>query len=556
MKQRAELGKTKYQAALYLRLSKDDEHGQESSSIDTQRKLLQAYAAEQGFAVFDEYVDDGVSGTTFDRPGFQRMIRDIEKQRVNLVLTKDLSRLGRDYLQAGQYTEVYFPAKKVRYIAVNDGYDSDGLYADMVPFKHVLNEMYARDTSRKIRSAFTTHMKEGDFVGAFAPYGYRRDEHNRHRLEVDEQVEKIVREIFQKAAQGQSPTELAKALNARRIPPPLAYRRHQKGETAEECGTGWTASTLSKMLRNPVYLGHMVQGKTQKRSFKQAAIAIPREEWIVVEDTHEALVSNACFEQVGRRMKQRACPSNGVFHNLFSGLARCADCGRLMSAVGSRKKGASANLVCGGYKLYGKNACSNHFIDYDDLYQLVLTAIRQQVELCLNQRGVLEEAVRLRVQKMVTTDDGEKRKVAWQRRRQELARMTEQLYEDSAKGVLSVERRQTLVRRYEEEREALSARLKALQKQSPTRAEEVLAQKKEELASLYSLQKLTSEWLFYLIDRIEIGQGSYQSVDKEKVKQQTVRIFFRFRCATKEPKSEASHSASNSPCAWGLDAMR
>lgn len=278
-----------------MRLSKDDEGEGESASITTQRKMLRAYAAENHYYVYDEYVDDGISGTTFERPDFRRMIRDIENSKVNMVITKDLSRLGRDYILTGQYTEIYFPSKKVRYIAINDGYDSDSPYTDIAPFKNIINEMYARDISKKIRSSFMTHMEEGDFVSAFAPYGYMRDPVDKHHLVADEEPAEIVREIFGKAAKGILPVDISRELNRRQVPTPLEYRQKKKpSESTVDFGKrrGWTSSTITKMLHNIVYLGHMAQGKTTKISFKSGTtVKNPKEDWYVVKNTHEPLVS-------------------------------------------------------------------------------------------------------------------------------------------------------------------------------------------------------------------------------------------------------------------------
>ena len=209
-------GPEAYRAALYMRLSKDDEGAGESSSITNQRDMLTAYAGEHGYRICCEYVDDGYPGTSFDRPAFQRMLRDIEARRVNLVLTKDLSRLGRDYIQTGQYTEVYFPAKKVRYIAVNDGFDSESQYTDIAPFKHVVNEMYARDASKKIRSAFAAKMRGGSYIGNFAPYGYQKDPGDKNHLVPDGAAAAVVQKIFALAA---APTSVGRA------PPIQEYTR-------------------------------------------------------------------------------------------------------------------------------------------------------------------------------------------------------------------------------------------------------------------------------------------------------------------------------------------
>ena len=212
-----------YRAGLYMRLSKDDGVG-ESSSITTQRKILRAYAEEHGFSVYDEYMDDGWSGTNFERPEFKRMISDIEAGHINLVLTKDLSRLGRDYITAGQYTEIYFPSKGVRYIAINDGYDSDSPYTDIAPFKNVINEMYARDTSRKIRSAFSAKMQGGSYIGNFAPYGYQKDPGDKNHLVPDPVTAPIVQRLFRLAEAGTGLSEIARLLNGEGVVTPAVYR--------------------------------------------------------------------------------------------------------------------------------------------------------------------------------------------------------------------------------------------------------------------------------------------------------------------------------------------
>ncbi len=282
-------------AALYMRLSKEDGKS-ESRSISSQREILKNYAAEKGFLIFDEYIDDGFSGTNFERPAFKRMLSDIENGKIGIIITKDLSRLGRDYISAGQFTEIYFPSKGVRYIAVNDGYDSENGFSDLAPFKNLINEMYARDTSRKIRSAFSARMRKGDFVGAFAPFGYKRSSENRHKLVLDEKASQIVKFIFLNSAEGKRPIEIARKLDSDNVPTPLDFR---KG--IPKSGN-WSIATILKILHNPIYLGDMVQGKTSKISFKtKTSINLPEENWVVVHGTHEAIIDRETFEKVNRK---------------------------------------------------------------------------------------------------------------------------------------------------------------------------------------------------------------------------------------------------------------
>ena len=284
----------KYKAALYMRLSKEDGKT-ESRSIGSQRALLFDFCERKGFEIFDEYVDEGFSGTNFERPGFIRMIEDIEKGKVNLVIIKDLSRLGRDYIMTGKYTEIYFPAKGIRCISVSDGYDSEKNMSDIIPFRNILNEMYARDTSRKIKSAFFARMRKGDFVGAFAPFGYKRLENDRHKLIIDEPAAKTVRRIFYERAAGKSPKEIAKILDDEKIKTPLEYRKKVPKTLF------WSSTTVKKILKNRMYIGDMVQGKTEKISFRsKKSKNNPMEEWIVVEGTHEPIIDREMFFYINK----------------------------------------------------------------------------------------------------------------------------------------------------------------------------------------------------------------------------------------------------------------
>ena len=525
-----------YTAALYMRLSKDDDGAAESASIITQRKMLRSYAAEHGYVVFDEYVDDGWSGTNFDRPDFKRMIGDIEAKKVNLVITKDLSRLGRDYITAGQYTEIYFPSKGVRYIAIHDGYDSDSPYSDIAPFKNVINEMYARDTSKKIRSAFATKMQDGAYIAAFAPYGYQKDPVDKNHLVVDGQSGQVVKRIFRMAAEGAPPAEIARSLNERGIPPPAVYRcmTHDGLEvSAYSKRQEWTSATITKMLRNVVYLGHIAQGKTTKISFKShLTLSNPRDEWIVVENTHEALVDQETFDLVRRRTMARTCEKKGTFYNLFSGIAKCADCGRNMSTTGTRKKGSPANLTCGGYKLYGAEECSNHFIDYNVLYEIVQASLREQLAISREERAAVLENAQKKQPASAGRQERSKEISSIKKRLRELEGIIAKLYEDNGAGRLSDSRMNKLLSKYAQEAETLEQRLAALQNENAA-PEPSFQEAREKLDKLLrqitDVTELTPKLLFKLVDHIEIGQGHYERGEHGKVKHQTVKIFYRFQ---------------------------
>ena len=525
-----------YKAALYMRLSKDDDGTSESASIMTQRKMLRSYAADKGFQVFDEYVDDGWSGTNFDRPDFKRMIADIEAKKINLVITKDLSRLGRDYITTGQYTEIYYPSKGVRYIAINDGYDSDSPYTDIAPFKNVINEMYARDTSKKIRSAFTTKMRDGAYIAAFAPYGYQKDPADKNHLVVDTQSGEIVKQIFRLAANGALPIEIARTLNAQGTPSPAVYRcmTHEELDVNQYSQRQeWTSATITKMLRNVVYLGHTAQGKTTRVSFKShLTVSNPRDEWIVVENTHEALVDAETFDLVRRRSASRTCGKKGTFYNLFSGIAKCADCGKNMSATGTRKKGSPANLTCGGYKLYGADECSNHFIDYNVLYEIVLTSLKEQLCISRGERAAILDNAQKHPLFIVKQQDHRKELGSIKKRLRELEKIIGKLYEDNAAGRLNNARMNKLLPKYEQEAEALENRMDAIEmeKAAPVPLEQTSREKLDKLLCQFTdVTELTPKLLFKLIDHIEIGQGHYEKGAHGRVKHQTVKIFYRFQ---------------------------
>ncbi len=278
------------QAALYIRLSKEDG---DKESIVNQQLLLRRYAAEHGISVYNEYIDDGYSGTNFERPAFLRMINDMENGFVNLILLKDLSRLGRDYLTAGQYTEVWFPMHGIRCIAVLDGYDSARAAADLVPFRNLINEMYARDISRKIRSALRARMQNGDFIGARAPYGYRKSPADRHCLEPDGERAGVVTRIFREAADGEKPSGIAGRLTAEKIPSPS--------------GGSWTGHGIVRILHNPVYLGDSVQGKSEKLSFRmKSPVRVPAERQVRVEHTHTPLTDRDTFDSAQKYLQLRA----------------------------------------------------------------------------------------------------------------------------------------------------------------------------------------------------------------------------------------------------------
>lgn len=532
------LNPTEYIAGLYIRLSKDDDKEGESSSVSTQRKMIKAFAKENNFIIYDEYVDDGYSGTNFERPSFKKMIEDIENKKINLVITKDLSRLGRDYITAGKYTEIYFPSKSVRYIAINDGYDSESQYTDIAPFKNLINEMYARDTSKKIRSAFYTKMNEGNFISNFAPYGYKKDPQNKNHLIPDEESANIVKKIFNMAASGNPPVKIAQYLNYNQILTPSEYRCKKHPHLNIDNYSkhkNWTSSTISKMLKNQVYIGNTVQGKTSKISFKSnLKVNKPKEEWITVKNTHSPIIDKEIFDVVKSHALRRTCEKKDKFTNIFSGIAKCMDCGKNMSAVSSRRKGSQANLACGSYKIYGKKECTNHFIDYDELYNIVLKTIRKKTIVSQNDKKELY----LKFKSFKTEAKPDKYKLKLNNLKKELNnidKIIQSLYEDKINSIINSERFEKLLLKYESESENISRQIKNIsyilkntyeeQKNNDIKSYKTFL---NQLNKLRNIKKLNSEIILKLIDHIEIGQGLYTRVKNKKIKNQQIKIFFRF----------------------------
>ena len=349
---------TIYNTALYLRLSRDDELQGESGSIQTQRMMLRQYAAEHGLTVVDEYIDDGWSGTNFERPSFQRMIDDIEDGKINCVVTKDLSRLGRNYILTGQYTEIYFPSKGVRYIAINDNVDTINGESELAPFLNILNEMHARQTSKKVKAAMHTRFANGAHYGAYAPLGYVKDPDKKGHLLIDPETRWIVEKIFDLAVHGRGAASITRILVEEKVPTPgwLNYERYgtfaniYAGAPAEKA-YAWTIAQVKSILKEETYIGHSIHNKQSNISFKnKKKVRKPQEEWYRVENTHEAIISEEVFQKVQELIASRRRRQKNGTTQIFSGLVKCADCGwSLAYGVNSQNKNPYAHYHCSKY---------------------------------------------------------------------------------------------------------------------------------------------------------------------------------------------------------------
>lgn len=355
-----------YNAALYCRLSKDDDGKMgESSSIQTQRDILENYCRQQRLLIHDFYVDDGYSGLNSQRPGFERMLGDIDAGKINLVITKDLSRLGRDYIQTGYYTEIYFANKQVRYIAINDGFDSNLDSNDIAPFRHILNDMYARDLSRKVKSAKRQRMENGYYISAQTPYGYKVNPGNRNQLIIDEDAAEVVRRIYSLSLAGYSAREIALNLSEAQILTPGAYK-FKNGDTRferhvhQQAEAKWGRAIVQLILKDRVYMGDMENHKSEKVNYKlKKYVNVPKGQRIVVENTHEAIINRDDWNKVQQFVDARHKPPHNNFENLFRGVVYCLDCGCKLNMQSPMKNGKRYhNYRCQEHYLYPENARS------------------------------------------------------------------------------------------------------------------------------------------------------------------------------------------------------
>lgn len=374
-----------YKAGLYLRLSSDDEKQGESISIGTQRDILVDFCQQEGYQIYDTYIDDGYSGLNFSRPGFKRMIEDVEKGVINMVITKDLSRLGRDYIMTGYYSEIFFPAKGVRYIALADDYDSEKGHNDIAPFKNILNEMYARDISKKVKHAKHIRAKQGLFVGSQPPYGYQINPNKKGHLIIDPEPAKIVRLIYSLAQNGMGSNLIAAELKSRQILTPSVYK-YQHGDTKfgrfdmVENGSyyDWRPTTVGAILTDPVYTGQLVSLKTESTNCKTKQYSsVPPERRIVTPHAHEAIISEDTFAEIASIRAERGCRALTHRYNLFRGKLFCDCCGHgLIISKKQLKSGTVDMYLCMHHYNNPEECPKTHRIYHDMLYPYVLQQIR------------------------------------------------------------------------------------------------------------------------------------------------------------------------------------
>ena len=529
-----------YNVGIYCRLSNDDERDGESVSIENQKLLLQRYVREQGWNEIDVYVDDGYSGTNFQRPGVQRLIADAKAKRINVILVKDLSRFGRNYIEFGQYTDYLFPSIGCRFIALNNGIDTmrnDGS-TDVMCFLNLFNEFYSRDTSKKVKAVKKACAENGKFMGIHPPYGYKRDPLDKHHFIIDEETAPLVRRMFAMRASGTPFRKIATTLNDEGIQPPgeLYYQRQGRSDP-RRVNHLWNESTVKVMLRNEAYIGNMVQGKCGTLSYKsKKLVSKPKEDWIRVEGTHEPIISREIWDTVvaiDQKKVRKSDTADGV-RSIFTGLVYCADCGFKMRNQVERftykdgRPGRYSSFVCGSYSRSGKNACTIHTIYEDALKQLVLADIREKAQYAEYDRDrLLAQIIRMKDKELHSrTASFEQELKTISARVSELERLMQNLYEDKCTGVVPQTVFQTLMKKYETERaqkaDAIPELTRKVQAQMENRHD---ADRWAEIIRRYTeITELDETILFELVDRIEVGEA--RKVGKTRL--QDVKVFYRY----------------------------
>lgn len=509
-----------FKVAIYLRLSRDDENDGTSGSIINQREFLTQYVKSQtNWLLVDIYIDDGYTGTNFNRPDWLRLKADIDLGKINLVITKDLSRLGRDYIETGYYLEKYFPANRVRYIAVNDGIDtfSKNGNNDMSPFMSVINDMYAKDISKKVRTAKKTKAEKGDFIGAFAPYGYKKHPNDITKLVIDEEVADVVKYIFSEYNKGNGLAYIARRLNEKQIECPSVYKQRTCKYHCKTFTGLWGHATVRSILTNRVYIGELIQRKGEMVSYKvKKYISLPESEHTIKKNAHEPIISEAEFELAQSILKTKMHKKHNENNkeHLLSGLLYCPRCNnkyRYQKQVGLKDDMVA---ICSVYNRYGKEHCTRVAIRESILDKAVKEDLKAMAKQKLDKDKLInyEELNQIKKEK----NKLEKVKFECEKRLEQVNKMIKASFEDKVNGILTVEEFSQITEEYRKEKETLIKKINNIEEQSSNKKDN----KKDELVkiinSITNFEKIDKKTIMSLINKIEI-------IDSE-----TIKIYYKF----------------------------
>ena len=518
----------KYIAGLYFRLSQEDERQGESASIEHQRTILRKYAEEHGFEIHDEYIDDGISGTTFDRPQVQRLLDDAKTGVINTIIVKDLSRFGRNYIEVGQYIDYVFPAFGIRFIAIQDNVDTenrDSGTMEMMPIMNIFNEWHAANTSKKIRAVRRAFAKEGVYVAKKASYGYKMGTDKKHTPIIDEETAPIVRRIFEMYASGLSPSKICETLNLEGIPTPAIYASSKLGQKPKQKVMGfWTPVTVREMLNKIIYLGHLPQLCWTSVSYKNhKRYRTDESDWQIVYNNHEPIISQELWDKVQERKKSVAQGRKtkiGFTHPL-SGFLFCADCGGKMKLCTNLRRNGKRfmSFNCDYHVRYGKAYCFSHYIAASILEEIVLDDIRTMAQrIVLDEKAIREEYLRRNAE--LADAEIKKNKKALQskqKRLEDLTRLIRTAYEDKVKGKIPEDICVGFIEDYSAEQKTIAAEIEALEKQlfETETSRHTVDDFIRDIKKYLNAPELTREMCYELIDRIIIG-GSQSVTGKER----------------------------------------
>ena len=527
--------------ALYERLSRDDEQAGESNSILNQKKYLEEYARQKGLRNIRHFYDDGYSGTNFNRPGFTALLEEIEAGRVDTLVVKDLSRFGRNYLQVGYYTEIVFPKKGVRFIAINNNVDSaNPTENDFTPFLNIMNEWYAKDTSNKIKAVFKSRMKEGLRCSGAIPYGYKRINGDKQTLVVDEPAAEVVRKVFRLACQGVGVTAIAERLTEEKVLIPSAYTAKYSPENCRHRTVidpyRWNATTVGYILDRQEYLGHTVLGKSICENFKtkQRRAATP-EELMIFPDTHEAIIDQDTWD-IAQKLRVRAKPraANGTYSHRLSGMIYCADCGSRMGFISPDAKQSEKHydsdsaFQCGNYR-NKNNECVSHFIKTSALEAAILQAIKAVSQYVIENEAEFISQLKTvwNENKSKSANNGQQEIDEAKKRMAELDAKIQKLYDSAISGLLPERQAQRMIQQYDEEQLMLEKRVEELQGQiQEEEVEKIDTNRFIALVNKYrNCEELTDTMLYAFIDRVEVHEATG---GRTVYRQQNIDIYFNF----------------------------
>ena len=503
-----------WKVAIYVRLSREDEkdsnYRKQSESIENQIKFLKQVVKTNNWILVNVYKDDGYTGTNFKRPGFIKMINDIDKGLINLVITKDLSRLGRDYIETGEYVEKIFPKKNIRYIAVNDNvdtFDSNNTNNDITPFKSVMNDMYAKDISNKVRTALQTKAFQGECIKAFLPYGYKKDINNKNKIIIDEKVSDNIKLIFDLYISGKSKSQIAQILNEKQIITPLKYKKENTNYSNPNANISyiWNATVINKILRDRIYVGDLVQLKYTKINYKvQKVVKRPIDQYAIVSNNHPAIIDRKVFNAVQEMLDKKTNEfnySNRKKH-LLTGLVFCK-CGSRVSY--NLNHGKTFRCVCSSYKKYGTKFCHNIHLKEDELIEEVSKSLKNNIAKYLNMDKldyvhITKDNVNFNKNKINELN----------RKKEKLYKLISNLYEDKILGIISEDTFAMLIQKYEKEKKQYEEKIKQINKEKNVTSEEILNEKRKieeymkELIKFDTINYDNKSLVFKLIDKIII----------------------------------------------------